>query len=78
MPKEGLSSCCNAAVLHFKEDNETVCLACYHTTYVKEQFVEKQFEMEMLRARVGVHRIVGHLIFLIIMIRVINLILFLL
>ena len=78
MPKEPLSSCCNAAVLHLEEDNETVCLACYHTTYIQEQFFDKQLELDVLRDRVRLHRIVGQLIFLIVMIRIIDLILVLL
>ena len=76
MPKERLSSCCNAAVLHLEED-ETVCLACYHTTYIQEHFIEKGLELDVLRDRVELHGIVGHLIFLIVVIRIIDLILFL-
>ena len=72
MQKELLSSCCNAAVLQFKESDETVCLACYHTTCIKEEL-----EFDVVRDRVDLHRIVGQLIFLIVLIRMIDLILFL-
>ena len=78
MPKERLSSCCNAAVLHIEEDNETVCLACYHTTYIQEQFIEKGLELDVLRDRVELHGIVGHFIFLIVVIRIIDLVFLLL
>ena len=77
MRKEQLSSCCNAAVLEFKESDETICLACYHTTDVQEDL-----ELDEVRDRVGLynielHRIVGQLIFLIVMIKIVDLILFL-
>ena len=77
MRKEQLSICCNAAVLDFKESDETVCLACYHTTDVREDL-----EFDGVGDRVGLykielHRIVGQLIFLIVMIKIIYLILFL-
>ena len=78
MPKEQLSVCCNAAILEFKESDETVCLACYHTTDVQENL-----ELDGVRDRVGLykielHRIVGQLIFLIVLIKIVDLILFLL
>ena len=77
MSKEPLSSCCNAAVLELKESDETVCLACYHTTAVQEHFFEKGLELDVRRDRVELHGIVGHLIFLSVLIRIIDLILFL-
>ncbi len=73
MPKELLSSCCNAAVFQFKEDKETVCLACYHTTDVQEAL-----ELDRVGLyKIELHRIVGQLIFLIVLIKIIDLILFL-
>ena len=73
MRKEQLSSCCNAAVLEFKESDETVCLACYHTTNVQEDLELNGVGLY----KIDLHRIVGQLIFLIVMIKIVDLILLL-
>ena len=76
MRKEQLSSCCNAAVLEFKESDETVCLACYHTTDIQED-LELDGIGDKVLYNLELHRLVGQLIFLIVLIKIIDLILIL-
>ena len=67
MRKDLLSSCCNAAILEFKESNETVCLDCYHTTDLQEDL-----EFDVVRNRIRLHKVVGQAIFLIVLLKVIS------
>ena len=76
MSKEQLSVCCNAAVLQFKE-KETVCLACYHTTDVQEDLELNRLGNSVELYKVELHHKAGQLIFFIVLIKIVNLILFL-